>query len=402
MQTDSDVEMKEQKEVLQPSTLRQRSLDADFDNTLLHYLTGFIAAEKIVEKKVADEKKEVEKEYIGDLKMIGRLATMNKRFHGLFKVSLNAERDKRLLVLMKHIMQGERDQVKAILEKSPSLLSHTLTVKNPAGYIIKATPYRAALCGWDPQMAEIIQKYLDPKEAKAEWDTQFPTGWEEEEAKRWAPLFDQLKVLDKTIQAADEKDITSDPNYKLTVKEHSTVAMELAKFHSLLEATKASPIETGRAFNPHFIQAVANLYDRYRNDFDYDNPKRLLCWQRVFGYTQRFLGVSDAGLFIDWLNTSKLENNKPQNRNLTIEVWDHAQGRWVNSSFFAVDSCLVLIMELLARGPREGWAACGRAGECVVGLEILYQSKTSAFRKLTQRFAVPLAALRHDVRCAVM
>lgn len=287
---------------------------------------------------VADEKNEDH----GETEVYGRLAGVNQHFHGLFKAAANAEREKRGKELLSYIVRGEPDKVDAILKRNPSLMLQTFTVKNPAGYRIKATPLRAALCSQDSQMTARVLARFTPlagkEEALAQWNSQFPEEWQGAEQIRWQPLFDQLATLDQAIRQSAAGDITSNEDYKLTVRDGSEVAREHATLISLLKATQDEPIETGRAFNPNFMLAVTRLWDAYVHDFNYEDPKRLFCWQRILGGTQCFIPAADAASFIDWLDIHNLQSNQPQNRSMRILAYLHETRDWTETSFFAGDS----------------------------------------------------------------
>lgn len=388
-------EEKEEEKITAPTpnqvSTGQRSLDTNFATDLLHHVSDFVADEK-----EADE----------DIVMFRRLDGMNHRLNRLFKPAVQ----NRVNELCHHIVCGNPDQVSAILEKSIFLLEGTGTAINDAGYTITAMPYRAALCSEDPQMVAIVQKYLidfaGSAEADDQWNAQFPAGWEKAEKVRWQPLFNQLKILDRAIRNADKNDITSSPYYELTVREDSEVARELVRFKSLLEATRDAPIKTGRAFNPHFMQAVAYLYDTYDNCYSYNNPKRLFCWQRVFGRTQRFVPAADAASFIDGLvtNTNKLKSNQPQSRSMKLRVWDHSVHSWVDSSYYPLDDSRLgddyAIIGCGGVGLSGGGYRWALRSACGLALESFYHSKTVTLQKYIPSSTQQSRSLND--RCALM
>jgi hypothetical protein len=60
---------------------------------------------------------------------------------------------------------------------------------------------------------------------------------------------------------------------------------------------------TGKHFNLELLAEAARLYDVNYEGFgnDWDSPKNLLCWQKVFGYVQRFVPACDAQLIAQGL-----------------------------------------------------------------------------------------------------
>jgi hypothetical protein len=63
------------------------------------------------------------------------------------------------------------------------------------------------------------------------------------------------------------------------------------------------PCTTGKHFNLELLAEAARLYDANYEGFGnaWNSPKNLLCWQKVFGYVQRFVPACDAQLIAQGL-----------------------------------------------------------------------------------------------------
>jgi len=258
-----------------------------------------------------------------------KLLSVSKITNTFFKKSVTKVAAQKLAL---HAVRGEYDQVCAMIKISPSLL-----LENP-GKIIdlsgrtidSETVYRVILGTEDVQMIVAAKQELvnlaSDKIADEQYHAQFPDGWLEEEKKEWSPLFDQLNVLDGAICSATNDDIKFDQYNKLEFLS-GKIEKELAKFHALLDATKNRPIKTGRHFNSSFFKAVCDHCDRLNNNWE--DPKRKLYWQKVFGMgggVERLLPACDAQAASDgfYMTSMDLEKGKEQNRSLTVELDPYA------------------------------------------------------------------------------
>ena len=306
------------------------------------------------------------------------------------------ERVTRLKPLLEAIVSGNLDKVTAIIEKEPSLLEERLEAKDyvtaPSGQRSNnATAYRTALAVEDTQMAAMIRAKLIEIAGKDAADTQyheqFPDGWEAAEEKRSAPLFTQLNTLTDVIKDAKQGDITSsgDPEYKLTVREGSSVATALAQFRSLLDEKLNDIVTTGRHFNPKLLLQALKIYDDRYKDFGchWSDPRAMIFWQQVIGTVQRGLPVNYVQAFCDGLYTTeeKLRDNNPQGRSLKFQLFDTGQGAWVSSDFYPLSvSRLGFDYAIYGLGQIGVQLGCRRLS----GLPFLMlcQSKTDTYRHL--------------------
>ncbi len=265
--------------------------------------------------------------------------------------SIKTQKDARLKELLTAIVNGEPDIVEAMLERDPSLLLEKLDEDDYVTALSgqksnNAAAYRTALAVEDSQMAAMIKNKLfeltgNNDAANAQYREQFPDGWAADEAKRWAPVFTTLDTLTTVIRDAKPGDISSsgNPEYKLTVREGSDVAVVLAQFRAQLDALLDEVVTTGRHFNPNLLWKAFQIYhDHFRDYFggDWKDPRAMLFWQQIIGTIQRRLPVNYVQAFCDGLYTTKekLRNNQPQGRSLKIELGNMLQQSWVPTDFY--------------------------------------------------------------------
>lgn len=318
--------------------------------------------------------------------------------------SIKSQKSARLKHLLTAIVNGNLDETKSILEKDPSLLVEKLEEKDHVVALSgqrsnNVTAYRTALAVEDTQMAAMIKAKLievaGEDVANSQYREQFPTGWEAAEEKRWAPLFAQLNTLTDVIKDAKHGDITSsgDPEYKLTVREGSVVAVALAQFRSLLDATLRDIVTTGRHFNSKLLLQAFKIYDDRYKDFgnDWSDPRAMLFWQQVIGTIQRGLPVNYVQAFCDGLYTTeeKLRYNNPQSRSLKFELFDTGRRTWVSSDFYLLSASRLGFDYAIYAGRGRCGLGGGRGPLNVggtEGLRSLCQSKTACMQTFTPTF----------------
>ncbi len=256
-------------------------------------------------------------------------------------------RQKCLGDLHRAILSGDLKTLEEQIKQDPKLLLEKLeekecmTIQGLSGHKASVTLYRTALATEDTQMAEMIKAKLievaGKEEADAQYNAQFPKGWELLEEKRWKPMSKQLDVVTQAIRYAKPDDIVSSgyPEYKLTVKDRSNVAIALAHLRSLLDATLNEIVTIGRHFNPHFLLKEFQLYDDYFGN-NLSDPRALAFWRLVIGYAQRFMPVNYVQAFFDGLYNSeeKLRKGIPQGRSLKFKVFDSRSNTWVSTDFY--------------------------------------------------------------------
>jgi hypothetical protein len=235
-----------------------------------------------------------------------------------------------------------------------------------------------------PAILSKIQKVISKK------DHAHPQNWEEEEKAKWAEIFNQLETLTQAIRHAAPGDIISsgDPEYKLTVREGSAVAVALAQFRSLLETTLNEIATTGRHFNPNLLLQAFQIYDDHYEDYfgnNWDNPRAMLFWQQVIGTIQRLMPVNYAQAFCSGLLSTqeKLQKGDAQGRTLAFEVYRSGSG-WQAAPFYPLtDSRLGFDYAIYA----GHGGTLGRRGVCWLtavcrAWQGLCQSKTACVQSL--------------------
>lgn len=311
--------------------------------------------------------------------------------------------------LFEYIREGEIAKVKKMLNATPRLASmqwkaakgESKVIANKAGQAISIegkTAYEFAIGEEDTEIAAMLRACIvktdNAEVANALYNKQRPNGWEAEEATRSAPILAQLEILTQAIRHAQPGDITwsDSPDYQLTVQEGSTVAEALTKFKLMLDATLKETVTTGRHFNPNILLRAFEIYGAHYEDYfggAWNNPRAVLFWQQVIGYSQRFMPVNYVQAFCDGIanTTKKLQKGARQGRALKFAI-SH-QGISIPVAFyplavsrFGVDFALYAGSHGDAKGCwRLACAACGR------GFAKFLSVKNSKLTELTQQEA---------------
>jgi hypothetical protein len=313
------------------SNLEQKEVknDGGTNPNSLPSSVGIFSLKEICMDKFLSQEHQLDKEHI---RQLCEAKMLNEEY-----VQFKQEK---LKCVQEAIVQGDPDTALKMTETYPILLLEKLEEKD---FVItrsgqksaQKTPYQMALAEEDTQIAAKLRAQLiivaDEKEADAQFDEQRPKDWEVDEQKRWQPIFDQLESLTQAISTASGDITSSDhPEYKLTIREGSKVAIELVKFWSLLDAMLNEIVTTGRHFNPNLLLKAWQTYDDdklYQKYFGgrWDDPRALLFWQKVIGYDgiQRIMPGNYVQGFHDWLDNTvkKLQNGEPQDRSTRFEVY---------------------------------------------------------------------------------
>ncbi len=312
--------------------------------------------------------------------------------------------------LLDAILRGDPIAAQKMIKEYPILLLEKLEEKDfvtacSGQKSAKKTPYQMALAEEDTQMAAMLKAQLifvaDAKEADAQFNEQFPKGWEVDEQKRWQPIFGQLDTLTQAIRHAAPGDITSSghPEYKLTVRKGSKVAIELAQFRSLLDATLNEIVTTGRHFNPDLLQRAFQIYDDHYHDYfgnDWSDPRAMLFWQQTIGYIERLFPANYVQAACDgFYNTEeKLRSGTPQARSFKFEVYHSGRGAWAPADFYPLSSSrLGFDFAIFARG-----AAAGGCGQGVAGLSAGMRTACDALRPFRSLCQSKTASLQNLCR----
>ncbi|MBV8802158.1 MAG: hypothetical protein JO131_04210, partial [Gammaproteobacteria bacterium] len=249
-----------------------------------------------------------------------------------------AQKSQDLITLIKFIVIGDIENTKAIIAKNPLLLTEELDEKfkgtAPSGQIFNnMTAYRTALSVGDSQMAKWIKaeliKVAGEDVAYKQYQEQFPKGWELEESNKLKLILSQLDTLTNAIKDSKPDDIKSsgDPQYKLTVKEGSAVAIALKEFTLQLNALMQQKVTTGLHFNPRLLGQAYKIYETHFKDYFGNNskdPRAILFWQQVIGKIQSVLPVNYVQALCNGMVTTgeNLKNNIPQGRSFKMKVFN--------------------------------------------------------------------------------
>src|SRR5207244_2204041 len=110
----------------------------------------------------------------------------------------------------------------------------------------------------------------DHESANSQYRDQFSDNWKIAEAKRWAPVFTQLEILTTIIRDAKPDEIISSgtPDYKLTLREKSDLALCLAQFRKQFDELLDEVVTIGHHFNPYVLLKTFQIYgDRQKNNY---------------------------------------------------------------------------------------------------------------------------------------
>lgn len=248
--------------------------------------------------------------------------------------------DQRLMKeLFKYILEGNIAVVKKMLKIHPRLAlikwnaenADERIITNMAGQRILVqgkTPYQLALGEEDTEIAETIKTYIaDENEAKKQYLAQFPDGWEADEEKRWASVFEKLDTLTQAIRTATPGDITSSgyPEYQLTVKAGSNVETKFIEYTTSLNAILNEVVITGRHFNPKLPLKAFEIYDKHYKDYfgnKDDDPRAMLFWQRVHGSIQCLMPANYVQAFCSGLQTNveRIQRGDQQGRSFGLYI----------------------------------------------------------------------------------
>ncbi len=205
------------------------------------------------------------------------------QFHTWLTTRQQAEapghKSKRASILVSHILKGEKEMARAIIEETPSLLLIRAKATDYSGRTVYATGLQAALAALDIDMANMIEPYLlalDEGEALLQQQiaTQFP------QAMRATPAYD----FSGLVKAID-------------MNQGEIVELALKKFR--VEMTPNDVIASGMHFNTaHLIKA----YEVYRDHFPtWDKTQRSTFWINVIGFLQRQMPAALAQAYCNGL-----------------------------------------------------------------------------------------------------
>lgn len=334
----------------------------------------------------------VDGDIVGQTKESPYLPESNKQYHFFNQTDLP------VTALLNHVVRGEMQEVKILLDKNPSLVLYKGQVTDYSGRTIEGTAYQMALGAEDVSrkesfesgMAEIIRGYFFKakefkrnvkaanKEINDQFEKQFPREEFEEyyitdEKKREAitneknakdPDIKALEEVAKAIRAADPNEIKriprghnnqyGYPEYDLEVTGNCAKALQAFRDYLM----PRSIIKKGKHFNAHLLlKAFEKYVGPQFDDFggSWDNPKNLLFSRQVIGYIERYLPANFAQAFCQGLYS--LTNRwRPLKRDLKLEDKSFFYPPVGSSSGLGVDR----MVYCYSRGSTSGGQVAGR------------------------------------------
>ncbi len=191
-----------------------------------------------------------------------------------------------------HVVRGEKNEVKAYLDKNPRLLYEKIQVTDEAGRKIVGTAFQIALGAKDVspfpdqfgEMAEMIAGYFEKipdgeNVRQKQYNEQFPEGFEKLEATRRARDSEALNTVfaaikDKTLAEAEAAVTT---------------------FQDYLKKQTEGVIKTGYHFNEALFEEALALYDKnYTPCGGFDSDKNDLAAVKILGGIQRYFTANLA------------------------------------------------------------------------------------------------------------
>ncbi len=216
---------------------------------------------------------------------------LSRECHGLYTL-FKQPASQHVHQFLTHVVRGEKNEVKAYLDKNPELLLEKIQVTDEAGRKIFGTAFQIALGAKDVspfpdkfnEMAEMIASYFEKipdgeKEKQKQYDEQFPEGFEKLEATRRARDSEALNTVfaaikDKTLAEAE---------------------VAVTTFQDYLKKQTEGVIKTGYHFNEALFQQALTLYI---NNFDacggHYNDKNNLAAVKVLGDIQYYFTANLA------------------------------------------------------------------------------------------------------------
>lgn len=244
------------------------------------------------------------------------LAGTNSTFHYLFQPRATIKK------LLTHVVQGEPDQVKIMLERNPSLLLQKGLTQDYSERIIHGTPYQIALGAMDEEMAMIIREYLQHlPNGKAEIIHQQEEQFPPEEKWDSSSLFNALNEIFDYIHTAPNEEIKAEKfNNGFCLHLSKTCEEKLKKFRNALRPS--CTLTKGYHFDTDLFLAAWNAYTERYTTLCYENlAKNILIAYQVIGYIERLFPANLAQAFCCGLNKAISEKikNYPQQRSLKLQ-----------------------------------------------------------------------------------
>lgn len=137
---------------------------------------------------------------------------------------------------------------------------------------------------------QALLKVADKDEIRKQFKEKLPPNHQEEEKRRWAPVYPRLAALIEVLPTAGA-DIQVSKDYELTLKKDLDIEKKYQEYLQALQNVLNTIVTTGRHFNPQLIEQVFKDYSDYfkNNSGDAFNPDCIFFWQRIIGGIQRLM-----------------------------------------------------------------------------------------------------------------
>ena len=189
------------------------------------------------------------------------------------------------------VVLGNLNQTETLIAQKPELASAKGSARDYSRRPVSdVTPLQAALCAWDDEMWEMLEKYMVSEEVARQYQEIFPEGHEKYFADQTP--FD-FSVIVNAITQSSAADVQAALHKK---PNGSHLSQTLNQFRT--DFTALSYQE--KVFNPKHLIAALELHGQ-QFDNCWDWHKRDLFWRQVIGFTQRFLPANIAQDFAQGL-----------------------------------------------------------------------------------------------------
>lgn len=287
--------------------------------------------------------------------------------------------------LLVHVLKGQPEKVKEILEKQPNLLLVKGKVTDQVGRMMNATAFQGALAALDVNvkknlgMAEIIMDYFEKlpdgnKEALDQFNEQFPDGIEEEKEYDFEPLTNALSNCNNWDEFVnDEKSKEAFKHFQINFKR--------------------GIVDKGKLFNlPNLINAMKILDDINYTKLPCYYELRDFFWLNVIRYLQTLLPVNVAQLLCGDL-WSILDHDKPFVRSLEMRYGDDPDDKVDFYSELTDKEKYVAYYTFYQRLPSHAYNSFGFAELCpiyagertAIALQTLYDIQLQSLKEIKEQ-----------------
>lgn len=229
------------------------------------------------------------------IKTMSQLAQSCTSLNRLFKPELNAASDLVMTKLLQHIVNGELDAAKAMINLQPGLLLRRGSVTDLCGRKINnVTPFQCALGAGDVGMWQMLMPFFDrlrsinpEAERQAQFNELYPLDWKPD------PLYDLGNLVEAILSSSADEIAAALKNEK----NDSVICRRLTEFRQKMFAVD---VNNAMHFNPWQLIEAYRIYDEIYG-FSSDNQQKLF-WRQVVGCIQSVLPTCKVHYLTQGLN----------------------------------------------------------------------------------------------------